>query len=62
MSDQLSAETKVPEADIDEALELVLRASGSALKHYSLPLTLQRMRIAMLTAADIIRNAKRVAP
>ena len=32
---------------IDEALDAVLRASGSALKHYTMPSTLDRMREAM---------------
>jgi len=36
-----------PEQRIDEALDSVLKASGSALKHYSMPLTLNNMREAM---------------
>jgi hypothetical protein len=32
---------------IDEALDSVLKASGSALKNYTLPLTLEKMREAM---------------
>lgn len=36
-----------PEQRIDEALDSVLKASGSALKHYSMPLTLANMREAM---------------
>lgn len=36
-----------PEQRIDAALESVLRASGSALKHYTMPKTLDAMREAM---------------
>ena len=36
-----------PEQRVDAALDAVLKASGSALKHYTLPLTLERMREAM---------------
>lgn len=36
-----------PEQRIDEALDSVLRASGSALKYHTMPLTLERMREAM---------------
>jgi len=36
-----------PEQRVDAALDSVLRASGSALKHYSLPGTLESMREAM---------------
>lgn len=36
-----------PEQRIDAALDSVLRASGSALKHYTLPGTLEAMREAM---------------
>lgn len=36
-----------PEQRIDSALDSVLRASGSALKHYTLPGTLEAMRDAM---------------
>lgn len=36
-----------PEQRIDAALDSVLRASGSALKYYTLPGTLQAMREAM---------------
>jgi L-rhamnose isomerase len=36
-----------PEQRIDEALDIVLKASGSALKNYTTPLTLDRMREAM---------------
>ena len=32
---------------VDEALDRVLKASGSALKHYTTPATLERMREAM---------------
>lgn len=32
---------------IDSALDKVLKASGSALRHYTLPATLQAMRAAM---------------
>ena len=32
---------------IDAALDSVLKASGSALRHYTTPLTLERMREAM---------------
>jgi hypothetical protein len=62
MTNEVTSKTKVPEAVIDEALDVVLRASGSALRHYTMPKTVERMRIAMLTAADIIKNAKRIAP
>lgn len=36
-----------PEQRIDEALELVLRASGSSLKNYTMPSNLEKMREAM---------------
>lgn len=36
-----------PEQRIDANLDSVLRASGSALKHYTLPGTLEAMRDAM---------------
>lgn len=36
-----------PEQRIDAALDSVLRASGSALRHYTLPGTLEAMRDAM---------------
>ena len=36
-----------PEERIDAALDTVLKASGSALKNYSMQLTLYRMREAM---------------
>jgi hypothetical protein len=36
-----------PEERIDEALDSVLRASGSGLKNYTMQLTLDRMREAM---------------
>lgn len=36
-----------PEQRIDAALDSVLKASGSALKHYTLPATLDAMREAM---------------
>lgn len=36
-----------PEQRIDNALDSVLRASGSALKHYTMPKTLADMRAAM---------------
>jgi hypothetical protein len=36
-----------PEQRIDEALDSVLKASGSGLKYYTMPLTLERMRAAM---------------
>ena len=36
-----------PEQKIDEALDSVLRASGSALRHYTLHKTLTEMREAM---------------
>ena len=35
---------KKAEHRIDEALDKVLRASGSKLAHYTMPLTLERMR------------------
>jgi hypothetical protein len=38
------------DADIDMHLNAVLRAAGSDLKHYSLPLALDKMRSAMGTA------------
>lgn len=38
---------KSPEQRIDEALDVVLRASGSALKHYTIPSSLEKMREAM---------------
>lgn len=38
---------KTPEQRIDEALELVLRASGSSLKNYTMPSSLEKMREAM---------------
>lgn len=36
-----------PEQRIDEALDSVLRASGSALKNYTMPKSLEEMRKAM---------------
>jgi len=36
-----------PEQKIDAALDAVLRASGSALKHYTMAGTLEQMRDAM---------------
>ena len=36
-----------PQDNIDAALDSVLRASGSALKHYSTPIMLDKMREAM---------------
>jgi hypothetical protein len=36
-----------PEQRVDEALDAVLKASGSALKHYTVPANLERMRKAM---------------
>ena len=36
-----------PQERIDAALDSVLRASGSALKHYTTPPTLEKMREAM---------------
>lgn len=36
-----------PEQRIDEALESVLRASGSSLKNYTMPSSLEKMREAM---------------
>lgn len=38
---------KTPEQRIDEALESVLRASGSSLKNYTMPSNLEKMREAM---------------
>lgn len=38
---------KTPEQRIDEALESVLRASGSSLKNYTMPSSLEKMREAM---------------
>ena len=37
----------MPDERIDAALDSVLKASGSALKHYTMQLTLDRMREAM---------------
>lgn len=42
------------EERIDDALDRVLRASGSALKNYTMPSTLEAMRKAM---GDIIAQA-----
>jgi|LSQX01.2.fsa_nt_gb hypothetical protein len=39
--------TETPEQRIDANLDSVLRASGSALKHYTTPGTLKAMRDAM---------------
>ena len=36
-----------PNERIDAALDAVLRASGSALKHYTMPSSLEKMRDAM---------------
>jgi hypothetical protein len=36
-----------PDERIDEALDRVLRASGSSLKHYTMPATLTKMRSTM---------------
>ena len=38
---------KTPDRRIDEAHELILRASGSSLKNYTVPLNLEKMRSAM---------------
>lgn len=38
---------KTPEQRIDEALESVLRASGSSIKNYTMPSSLEKMREAM---------------
>lgn len=38
---------KTPDQRIDEALELILRASGSSLKNYTVPSNLEKMRSAM---------------
>ena len=38
---------KPKEDKIDEALDAVLKASGSALKHYSMPVTIKQMREVM---------------
>lgn len=40
-------ENMTPEERIDAALDSVLKASGSALKYYTMQLTLDRMREAM---------------
>lgn len=62
-----------PEQRIDEALELVLRASGSSLKNYTMPSNLEKMREAMRKVMsdsyiegsnamfEIIKNDKRYA-
>lgn len=39
---------KTPDQRIDEALELILRASGSSLKNYTMSSTLEKMRDAMM--------------
>lgn len=38
---------KSPEQRIDDALDSILKASGSSLKNYTMPLTLEKMRWAM---------------
>lgn len=38
---------KSPEQRIDDALETILNASGSSLKNYTMPSTLEKMRWAM---------------
>ena len=38
---------KPKEDKIDEALDAVLKASGSALKHHSMPATIEQMREVM---------------
>jgi hypothetical protein len=45
--DQPVSMTMTPEQRIDAALDKVLKASGSALKHYTAPATLKKMRNAM---------------
>lgn len=47
-----------PEQRVDAALDAVLKASGSALKHYTMPLTLERMREAMKGAVMRQRGGK----
>lgn len=44
---QTNEEKITPEQRIDEALDSVLRASGSALRHYTMQSTLDDMRKAM---------------
>ena len=34
---------------VDEALDRILKASGSALKHYTMPATLSKLRAEMLS-------------
>lgn len=62
-----------PEQRIDEALESVLRASGSSLNNYTMPSSLEKMREAMRKVMsdsyiegsnamfEIIKNDKRYA-
>lgn len=51
---------KTPEQRIDEALELILRASGSSLKNYTMPSSLEKMREAMrkVMSASYIEGSK----
>ena len=44
---QINEAMMTPEQRIDEALDTVLRASGSALRHYTMQSTLDDMRKAM---------------
>jgi hypothetical protein len=46
------AETGIDDATVDMYLDLTLRASGSALRHYSTALTIERMRIAVRAAMN----------
>jgi len=48
----------VPDSEIDRHLDAVLKASGSALRHYTLNGTVEKMRAAMRSAlaADLERN------
>lgn len=41
------------DAEVDKHLDAVLRASGSALRHYSLQMTLDQMRAAMRAAMGL---------
>ena len=43
---------RTPDATVDQHLDAVLRASGSALRHYSMPKTLADMRAAMRAALE----------
>lgn len=42
-------EFKNIDKEIDDALDLILKASGSGLKYYTIPSTLEKLRAAMLS-------------